>query len=200
MDDSVKNEKTSLRAKMRSMLLEIDDGSRHVASINACERLTALDSFRHALVVMLYMPLPTEVDLTSGALRCFQSGKTICVPRVDWARKDMIPVEVTSFDDRMDTDEHGIRAPRYGRPVSPLLIDLIVVPGLAFDAAGRRIGRGGGYYDRFLARLRQDCVKVGIAFDEQMVDQVPVDDWDINMDCVITDRRATHTKTAPVRE
>jgi 5-formyltetrahydrofolate cyclo-ligase len=190
-DESTKNAKRALRARMRALLLDMDDASRHLASVRACERLAGLEAFRNALVVMLYMPLETEVDLTSTALRCFQMGKTICVPRVDWDRRDMVPIEVTSFDARMDTDEHGVRAPRYGRPVSPLLIDLVVVPGLAFDVAGRRLGRGGGYYDRFLAKLRPDAVKVGLVFDEQIVDEAPIEAWDITVDCVVTDRRVT---------
>ncbi len=190
-DETITEAKRAMRARMRSLLLDMDDASRHAASIRACDRLAGLEAFRTALVVMLYMPLETEVDLTSSALRCFQMGKTICVPRVDWERKDMVPVEVTSFDDRMDTDEHGVRAPRYGRPVSPLLIDLVVVPGLAFDVAGHRLGRGGGYYDRFLSRMRPDATKVGLVFDEQIVDAVPTDPWDLTVDYVVTDRRVT---------
>jgi 5-formyltetrahydrofolate cyclo-ligase len=200
MTDTTKNAKIALRTRMRGVLTDLDQASAHLASLRACERLTALDPFRSAQIVMLYMPLPMEVDLTTIALRCFQSGKTICVPRVDWEKRDMVPVEVTTFDDRMAPDAHGVRSPREGRPISPLLIDLIVVPGLAFDAAGRRIGRGGGYYDRFLARLRPDTFKVGLAFDEQIVDEVPVDDWDVNVDSVVTDRRVTRSNATRLRD
>lgn len=195
MSETTKKAKAALRASMRGLLLEMTEETRHAASVRACERLTTLDAFRNAQVVMLYMPLETEVDLTSAALRCFQLGKTICVPRVDWQKRDILPVEITSFEDRMDVDEHGVRSPSQGRPVSPAIIDLIVVPGLAFDATGRRIGRGGGYYDRFLSHLRPDAVKIGLAFDQQMVDEVPVDPWDLNMNSIVTDRRATQVST-----
>jgi 5,10-methenyltetrahydrofolate synthetase len=109
--------KKAMRREAKAALADLDDQLRHDASVRACARLAELDEFAHASVVMLYMPLETEVDVTGVALRCFQEGKTICVPRVDWAKRDMIPVEVTTFDDRMDTDEYGVRAPRYGRPV-----------------------------------------------------------------------------------
>ena len=130
------------------------DDERHRASLAACERLTKLDAFQPAAVVMLYMPLAGEVDLTPVAIRCFQSGRTVCVPKVDWKRRDMSAVEVTAFDDHvMDTDEHGLRAPRDSRPILPSVIDLVVVPGLAFDTHGHRLGRGGGEYRQETAEI-----------------------------------------------
>lgn len=151
-----------------------------------------LDPFESASVVMLYMPLADEVDLLPLALRCFQMGKTVCVSKVDWQRKDMLAVEVMSFDDHfMEVDEHGVRSPRDGRPVVINSLDLVIVPGLAFDAQGNRLGRGGGYYDRFLKRLAPTTATIGLAFDQQIIDHVPVDERDIRMDMVVTDRRLT---------
>ncbi len=184
---------------MRARLATLTPKQRHDASTAACCRLMKLDEFRHAAVVMLYMPLADEVDLTPVAIRCFQSGKTVCVPKVDWKRQDMIAVEVTSFDDHvMDTDEHGLRVPRDGRPVPPSLLDLVVVPGVAFDTHGNRLGRGGGYYDRFLARLRRSATTAGLAFDQQIIDLVPANDRDVKVAIVVTDRRATHARSTRV--
>jgi 5-formyltetrahydrofolate cyclo-ligase len=150
--------KIDIRSRMRDALAAMDDGSRHDASATACSHLTSLDAFRHASVVMLYMPVVNEVDLTSAALRCFRMDKTVCVD----------PVEVTSFDDEvMDTDENGERTPRSGAPLLPTMVDLVVVPGLAFDPQGHRLSRGVGYYDRFLGRLRRSATTVGLAFDVQ---------------------------------
>lgn len=184
--------KSDLRTRMRAKLAAQSDRDRREASAAACEQLAGLDAFRHASTVMLYMPLPDEVDVTATAIRCFQSGKNVCVPRVDWARCDMDPVEAASFDDEaMAPDEHGIRTPRDGAPVLPTVIDLVVVPGLAFDPNGNRLGRGGGFYDRFLRRLRRGATTIGLAFDLQIVDVVPADDRDFTVDWVVTDRRAT---------
>ncbi len=106
----------------------------------------------------------------------------------------MVPVEISSFDDEvMEIDDHGLRTPRDGRPLVPRLIDLVIVPGLAFDTAGNRLGRGGGYYDRFLRRLRRSATTVGLAFDAQIVDAVPADDRDFGMDIIVTDRRVCRT-------
>ena len=182
--------KGTLRSRMRALLAAMSDEARHEGAAAASQRLIQLESLKHARVVMLYMPLATEVDLTQVAIRCFQNGQTVCVPKVDWQRRDMAPVEVTSFDDHvMETDEHGLRSPRSSRPILPELLDLVVVPGLAFDPQGNRLGRGGGYYDRFLRRLRPAATAVGLAFDRQIIDEVTADDRDISVELIVTDRR-----------
>jgi 5-formyltetrahydrofolate cyclo-ligase len=176
----------------------LPDQERHDLSAAACARLTSLEVFRHAAVVMLYMPLATEIDLTPAAVRCFQMGKTVCVPKVDWTRRDMAAVEVNSFDDHvMDIDEHGLRSPRECRPILPSLIELVVVPGLAFDVYGNRLGRGGGYYDRYLRRLRSGTTVVALAFDWQIVDTVPADDRDMAVNLIVTDRRVITQQSSP---
>jgi 5-formyltetrahydrofolate cyclo-ligase len=71
--------------------------------------------------------------------------------------------------------------------VDPTHLDVVVVPGLAFTVDGRRLGQGGGHYDRFLPRLRPDCVTVGAAFAEQIVDELPTDPHDVRLDLVVTD-------------
>ena len=173
--------KSDLRTRMRTLLDDLDETSRHDGSAAACAHLTGLDAFKHASVVMLYMPLAGEVDLTPAAIRCFQKGKTVCVPRVDWKRRDMVPVEISSFDDEVMTiDDHGLRTPQEGRPLVPTLIDLVVVPGLAFDSS------------RFLRHLRRSAATVGLAFDVQIIDCVPADERDFAVDTIVTDRRVCH--------
>jgi 5-formyltetrahydrofolate cyclo-ligase len=200
MPEPASTSKSELRKTIRARLQAMTDEQRHASSLAACSRLLSLEAFVHASSVMLYMPLAMEVDVTPVAIRCFQSQRTVCVPRVDWDRRDMEAVSVTSFDDHvMDVDEHGLRSPRGGRLVVPSTIDLVVVPGIAFDAGGRRLGRGGGYYDRFLSRLRRGATTVGIAFDEQIVDKVPVNDEDVSVDVIVTDRRITTTGATRLR-
>ena len=200
MSEHNSQQKAENRRAVLAKLAAMSDKQRHDGSAAACSRLTALEVFQHASVVMLYMPLASEVDLTPVAIRCFQTGKTVCVPLVDWKRRDMEPVEVTSFDDHvMEVDEHGLRMPRGGAPIPPDLLDLVVVPGLAFDAHGHRLGRGGGYYDRFLGRLRRTAATVGLGFDVQITDEVPVNDGDVSVDIVVTDRRVTHARGSRTR-
>ncbi|MHC4948760.1 MAG: 5-formyltetrahydrofolate cyclo-ligase [Planctomycetota bacterium] len=196
MPEASEPSKADLRERIREQLATMTDERRHDASVAACDRLVRLEPFHHAQQVMLYMPLAHEVDVTAIAIRCFRAGKSVCVPKVDWERRDMSAVEITTFDDHvMDTDRHGLRTPRDGRIVVPTTIDLIVVPALAYSLHGHRLGRGGGYYDRFLPRLRRGATTVGIAFDEQIVDQIPMDQRDRPVDVVVTDRRVATIRT-----
>lgn len=193
MNDEQSNNKADVRGQVKAKLAAMTSQQQHDASVAACKRLVELAPFHDASTVMLYMPMANEVDLTPVAIRCFVAGKTVCVPRVDWRRKDMDAVEVQSFDDHiMELDEHGLRTPRDGAPMPSNLIDLVVVPGLAFDAHGHRLGRGGGYYDRFLNKLRRSATSIGLAFDVQMIDQVPINQDDVSVKIVVTDRRVTN--------
>jgi len=200
MTDPSDKARAEIRARMQAKLAAMSDEERHEASSAACTRLAGLEVFKHACLVMLYLPLAGEVDTTSLAIRCFQMGKTVCVPRMDWKRKDLNAVEVTGFDDNvMETDEHGLRSPRGGRPVVPESIDLAVVPALAFDTQGNRVGRAGGYFDRFLLRLKRSAVSVGLAFDGQIIDAAPVSERHVRLDVIVTDRRVSHARRSRSR-
>jgi 5-formyltetrahydrofolate cyclo-ligase len=198
MSDKIRKSKAEIRARVRSALGALTDQQRHAASVSACARVTSLEAFGHAGVVMLYMPMANEIDLTPIAVRCFRDSKTVCVPKVDWEHRDMDAVEVTSLDDDvLDCDEHGVRVvPKNCRPILPGLIDLAIVPAVALDARGNRLGRGGGYYDRFLARLKPSVTTVGLVFDQQIVDAVPTAKHDLAVDIIVTDRRVTMAKAA----
>jgi 5-formyltetrahydrofolate cyclo-ligase len=197
MSDSLSQTKAELRDAMRRALAALSPADRGTLSTQVCRRVMALDAFTTADTVMLFLPLPGEVDICPVALRCFQTGRTVCVPRVDWERKRMRAVEIRDIDaNNLRETRHGVREPAEGRPIPLEQIGLVLVPGLAFDAQGGRLGRGGGFYDRFLKpgpandRLRsRSWFTCGVCFDFQVVDHVPTDDKDIRLDAVATDRR-----------
>ncbi len=193
-DPELDARKRAVRDTVRERLRALPPAARQQKSLDACRRLMATDVFRHAATIMLYLPLPDELDVTSLALRGFQTGKTVCVPQVNWARRTMHAVEITSIDDEdLELDEHGLRRPAGGRRIAPMAIDLVVAPGVAFDLLHHRIGRGGGYYDRFVPTLPRRSTFVAIAFDEQIVDEAPHGPWDRPVDLLVTDRRLSRT-------
>jgi 5-formyltetrahydrofolate cyclo-ligase len=201
MADPLDESKKAIRTTMRKAVAALTPEQRAAASAAACQRLIALEPFAHATTVMLYMPLANEVDVTAAALKCFRAGHTVCVPKVDWDRHDMHPVEVTSFDDRvLDCDSHGARTPKSGRLIMHDAIDVVIVPALAYDPQGNRLGRGAGYYDRFLAKLRPGVTSIGVVFDQQIVDGVPTNQRDMAVDIVVTDRRVTMAKAARTKK
>lgn len=186
MPDSLN--KQTLRKQLREKLQAMPDDVRHSKSILACSFLASSPEFMAARVVMLYLSTPTEVDTSPLALRAWQAGKTVVVPKVSWNQRRMLPVEISSLADQMTTSGPGVREPIDGKPVPLDLIDLVVVPGLGFTEKGYRIGRGMGFYDRFLAQDDFYGVSCGLAFDDQLVPSLPVLDHDIPLSMLVTDR------------
>jgi 5-formyltetrahydrofolate cyclo-ligase len=100
----------------------------------------------------------------------------------------MLPVEITSLQTNMTTTGPGVREPVSGKPIPVNLIDLVMVPGLGFTIDGHRIGRGMGFYDRFLALPNFVGLSCGLAFEEQIVPSLPVLDHDMSLSMLCTDR------------
>jgi len=179
--------KSIIRRELRDKLAAMSDIDRHRKSLAACGHIATSPEFAAARVVMLYLSTPHEVDTASLALAAWQQGKTIVVPKVSWDQRRMLPVEITSLHGHLTTTGAGVREPAAGKPVPVNLIDLVVVPGLGFTPAGYRIGRGMGFYDRFLAQADFIGVSCGLAFDEQVVPVLPVLDHDIPLSMLCTD-------------
>lgn len=182
--------KPALRRRLRDLLATMSDSDRHAKSIAACSLLATTPEFAAASTVMLYMSTTMEVDIASLALKCWQTGKTVVVPRVSWDQRRILPVEISSLQTGMTTTGYGIREPdaNNGKPIPTDLIDLVVVPGLGFSPEGHRIGRGMGFYDRFLAQPDFVGISCGLAFSDQVVGEMPVLDHDMPLSMLVTDR------------
>ena len=181
--------KAAIRKHLRETLASLSDAQRHARSLAACNLLSASREFDVARVVMLYLSTPTEVETSPLALRAWQSGKTVVVPKVSWDQRRMLPVEITSLNnDNLTTTGPGVREPIAGNPVPVRDIDLVVVPGLGFTVTGFRIGRGMGFYDRFLAQANFIGVSCGLAFEEQIVADLPILDHDMPLSMLATDK------------
>jgi 5-formyltetrahydrofolate cyclo-ligase len=185
----VRERKKSLRAELRDQLRQLDAVTIKTRSRAAADRLVGLDVYDAAQTIMLFLPLRHEVDATPIAIRAWQAGKTVAVPLVSYEQRHMIAVEIRSLSEPMATDHYGLRTPVSQRPIPVESLDLVVVPGLAFDAQGGRLGRGGGFYDRFLGQRSFAGKACGYAFDEQLVESVPTTDTDVPLDLLVTDER-----------
>ena len=179
-------DKAQLRSEIQSTLLVMQPGHRDRKSRRACERLIATEQFQNASAVMLFLSLPHEVDTSEAILSAWQLGKVVAVPKVSWEQRHMIPVQINSLETGFSTEASGLRNPTTGLPVPFGDIDLVVTPALAFDRKGNRLGRGGGYYDKFFAHERLKACRCGFAYAEQIVETVPATDHDQTMDMVVT--------------
>jgi 5-formyltetrahydrofolate cyclo-ligase len=181
-------DKSIIRSQLREKLAAMSDNDRRAKSLAACDLLAASPEFSAARVVMLYLSTPLEVDTSPLTLKCWQSGKTVVVPKVSWDQRRMLPVEITAVQTSLTTNERGLREPISGKPIPVAFIDLVIVPGIGFTPDGHRIGRGMGFYDRFLAQPDFMGLSCGLAFDEQLVPTLPVLDHDMPLSMLVTDR------------
>jgi 5-formyltetrahydrofolate cyclo-ligase len=190
-ENDVALEKRAVRAAVRARIGAMPPSERWLASAAVCQRVMALGVFARARTVMLFAPLPDEVDLTGVLVRCREDGKRVCAARADWETREMVPAEVGGGDwSALVIGRFGVREPGAGAAVvNALEIDLVLVPGVAFDAGGHRLGRGGGFYDRFLARPELGrAALIGVGFGVQVVAKVPRSGHDRPVDAVITER------------
>jgi 5-formyltetrahydrofolate cyclo-ligase len=180
-------DKRQLRKQLKEKIIKMTDQQRSSKSKLACRNLVDTEQFQKASVVMFYLSLPHEVDTTPSILYAWQQEKTVAVPKVSWQQRHMIPVEITSLESGVASEASRLRNPVTGVPMPIEDIDLVVTPALAYDRKGNRLGRGGAYYDRFFASELLTATRCGLAFSEQMVEDVPMDTHDQKVDYIVTD-------------
>jgi len=191
--------KTELRSKMKQFLATLSKEDRHHRSLAACDKLIATPEFKNAQTIMIYMSMPRELETNTLAITAWRNGKRVAVPRTsnDWspamairgfdAKCEMKAVEIQNLNENMELTTLGTRQPIHGRVVPLLEIDLIVVPGLAFDRHGGRVGRGGGFYDRFLTQPIFQGFRCAICFHEQLLaEDIPHEPHDVPMNLIVT--------------
>lgn len=176
--------KQQLRSEIAKIRKALDSGWIASASCQIVATAQTLPSFQKAGRVALYMSIDGEVDLSSLFEACQAMGKHVCIPVFN-KHKNLYEFAEITASTIFRTGNYGIR-----EPISPSLvpirtIDLIFVPGVAFDRKGHRLGRGGGYYDRILAQYRGNTI--GIAFKLQIRPVIPCDPHDIPVQAVVTE-------------
>jgi 5-formyltetrahydrofolate cyclo-ligase len=187
--------KKELRDRIRKLLSEIKPEQLAAKSHRACQRLFDQPEYLRAEVLMVFLSYSTEVDTTPIVLKAWQDRKRVLAPKVSWSQRRMMPVEFRSLTEDLAVSNMGIREPISGIPFPVSLIDLVLVPGLGFDEYGNRVGRGRGFYDRFLANPEFDGLACAFAFEEQVVPNVPVGPLDRSVDLLITDAKVRRFKS-----
>lgn len=169
-------------------------------SLRICEAFTNLAEYRDARTVMMYLGCRSEVQTRSTVERALASDKRIVIPycTVDEAGAPKLGLWwLESFAELRPGMWQILEPPkqRWGeaaKEVDPKALDLIMAPGVAFDARGGRLGNGRGYYDRLLGAIRPNCRVVGVGFESQIFDRIPMETYDVYLDGVITDANYYH--------
>jgi len=187
--------KAALRSLIRAELKKLTEAERAAASLQACARLEEQDLWRKAKSLLFYAPLPGEPDLWRLLEDSLAAGKTVALPRFLPEQNAYVACQIKSAATDLVVGQFGIREPHEACATVPLnRLDLVLVPGVAFDLDGRRLGRGKGFYDRLLAAF--DGPACGVGFDQQIVHRVPSEPHDVRLSCILTPTR-WHLVTGP---
>lgn len=164
--------KTIARRQILDRLRKQKEEIRHKKSLKIKKKLFALDGFKRAKTILFYLSFDGEVETDRMIKDAKKEGKKIAVPICDRKKRRLIPCFFSTFSN-LRRGVYGVRQPKIKKIISNDKIDLVIVPGVAFDKKGNRLGRGLGYYDRFLTKLSSSITRIGIAFDFQILKNLP---------------------------
>jgi 5-formyltetrahydrofolate cyclo-ligase len=188
MDERSQRLKVAMRQEVQTRLATFSKQAQEAGSILACERLRGQAVWARAESVLLYAPSGWELDVWSLVREGLASGKQVTLPRFDAGRGQYAACRINDLARDLARGRYGIMEPaRACEEVALNRLDLVLVPGVAFDLRGRRLGRGKGYFDRVLAATRG--TRCGVAFDEQIVREVPIEPHDSDVNCILTPTR-----------
>ena len=184
------NNRQEIRARRRSL----DPGVRRRAAISACRQLTSLNRFKSAERIALYLAADGELDPLPVLEKACTMGKQCYLPMLHPVREQSLWFALWRPGDVLHPNRYGIAEPEWkpGTLVKPWALDLVIMPLVAFDVEGNRMGMGGGYYDRSFAwRFNRRYWKgpwlVGYAYELQKQTRIEISEWDVPLDAVVTE-------------
>ena len=155
-------------------------------------RLSRTQEFKKARTILLYHPVNNEVDTVDFITRELSNHKpqkTFCLPRI-CGKTNRLHIHQFEDPNTLETGRFSIKEPSTAHPVVPRSkIDLVITPGLAFDPHGNRIGYGKGYFDKLFKSLSTDCTKIALAYDFQIVENIPAERHDQKVNLILTEKR-----------
>lgn len=171
----IKNKKSLLKREIK----EIMDNS-------IFNKIIESNFYKDAKTILVYVSFNGEVETHRFIKYALKDGKNICIPKVLSKEDGMKAIKIDSFDE-LKKGAYGILEPKnLTKKIEEKDIELILIPGVAFDKNGGRIGYGGGFYDKFLKKVRKDTFKIALAYDFQILDEVPLEEHDVKIDGIIT--------------
>jgi len=185
----------TLKKEIRRGVLGIRDSLSVQDRINfsrqICNNLLNLEEFSKAKVVHFFLNTKSEVITEDAVRKSLLLGKDVVVPVIDKEHKRILLSKLNDYDNELMVMPHGIHEPRteFFRPVQLNNIDLMAIPGVAFDKSGHRLGYGAGYYDKLLETEHTRPLLVALAFELQIVDEIPVGSHDVRVDMIVTEER-----------
>lgn len=185
MNESPTEKKPALRERLRAEVRELTRAQKEDAAVEICARLIEQPAWKNARSVLLFVPLPDEPNVRPLLHAALDSGKLMALPRFNATTGGYEAAVVRDLEKDFTEGQFGILEPGPAcEPADLKRLDLILVPGVAFDWQGHRLGRGKGFYDRLLMAV--SGTTCGVAFDQQMVAAIPVEPHDVRLNCILT--------------
>ena len=185
----------SLKSDFRKKVIELRKNKSYDFIIKNSNKITttllSLEEFKKASTIMLYLDFNNEVKTDYLVNTLIDLGKKVLVPITIKENKTLIPSEIKNLDSEIKIGTYGIREPKkeFIRENNIESIDILIVHAVAFDINKYRLGYGGGFYDRFIEKLRSDTLTIGLAFEFQIFDSIPKESHDAQLNYVITEKR-----------
>jgi len=189
--EEIQEKKNDIRSEIKNVLNSRSRSERLKKTKDIENRLFEFANFLEAKIALLYLSKDDKVRMEDIIGRCFSINKTVVLPAFDTEKHEMKLMKVGNLKADLKTGSRGIKEPkRQLCKIVPIeYIDIAFIPGIAFDEKGGRIGSGEGYYDRFIPKLPNTTRKVSLAFEDQIVQQVPMEPHDRYIDILITETR-----------
>ena len=181
MEATASKEEIRRELKLRRCSLKKEEKQRYDSELR--KNIAGVVEFKSAGSILFFFPVKGEPDISPLIQQCLEEGREVLLPAVDG--EELIPKRVESLGD-LKKGKFGIPEPMDGELVDPSSIELILVPGLAFDRECFRLGWGKGYYDRLLKRA--GGFSIGVAYSFQVLNRLPRDSWDIPVKAVVTEK------------
>lgn len=179
-------DKKSIREEIINKRNELSSDIKMQYDMIIFSKLINCEFYKNAKKIFTYVSFGSEIDTIKFIKYALNDNKEIYVPKTDKAKKEMVAIRINSLDN-MSVDNWGILEPKsVDKNKIGKDFDLILMPGLAFDRKGNRIGYGGGYYDKYLSQFKEIINKLVLAYDFQIVNNIENESHDIKVNCIIT--------------
>ncbi|MCJ7647849.1 MAG: 5-formyltetrahydrofolate cyclo-ligase [Candidatus Lokiarchaeota archaeon] len=192
--EEIREKKQEIRNNIAMILENLSEKELAKKTKQIEDNLFEFANFLEAKIVLLYINKKSEVASRNIIKRCLDFNKIVILPAFNIKTYEIKLMKVDDLDKDLITGPRGVLEPDINRckivPVN--CVDLAIIPGVAFDEKGGRIGTGGGYYDRFIPKLSITTRKVALALECQIIQQVPVESHDNHVDIIITDERTIY--------
>jgi 5-formyltetrahydrofolate cyclo-ligase len=196
-DHETKACKKALRRSVRAQIHKLDQSERSAQEASLNERFSSLPGYDRARTVLLYAKaFPEELDTSALIEQSLKACKRVVCPRVDRVLQRLRLYQIRDLALDMEPGTLGIPEPKTDCPeVDPADVDWVLVPGLAFDLRCYRLGRGAGYYDRLLPRLRAGVACWALCYECQIIDTLPIAPHDVPVDGIASSTRMIHRRS-----